>query len=63
MALAGRAFQAYAEWRRKQRDRGARRILADFLIGAHASANGYRLLTLDDGLYRAAFPALAIETF
>jgi predicted nucleic acid-binding protein len=60
--LAGRAFQAYAERRRKQRDRGARRILADFLIGAHASANGYRLLTLDDGLYRAAFPALAIET-
>jgi len=61
--LAGRAFQAYAERRRKQRDRGALRILADFLIGAHASANGYRLLTLDDGLYREAFPALAIETF
>jgi len=61
--LAGRAFQAYAERRRKQRDRGARRILADFLIGAHASANGYRLLTLDDALYRAAFPELAIESF
>lgn len=61
--LAGRAFQAYAERRRKQRDRGARRILADFIIGAHAVANGFRLLTLDDGLYRAAFPTLAIETF
>lgn len=61
--LAGRAFQAYAERRRKQRDAGARRILADFIIGAHAVANGFRLLTLDDRLYRAAFPTLAIETF
>ena len=61
--LAGRAFQAYAERRRKQRDAGARRILADFVIGAHASANGCRLLTLDDRLYRSSFPTLAIETF
>jgi predicted nucleic acid-binding protein len=61
--LAGRAFQAYAERRRKQRDRGTRRILADFIIGAHALANRFRLLTLDEGLYRVAFPALSIETF
>jgi AbrB family looped-hinge helix DNA binding protein len=61
--LAGRAFQGYAERRRKQRDKAARRILADFIIGAHAFANGFRLLTLDEGLYRAAFPSLAIETF
>jgi predicted nucleic acid-binding protein len=61
--LAGRAFQTYAERRRKQHDKGARRILADFIIGAHAFANGFRLLTLDEGLYRAAFPNLAIETF
>ncbi len=60
---AGRAFQAYAERRRRQRDRGARRILADFLIGAHALTNGCRLLTLDDRLYRTAFPKLSIETF
>lgn len=53
--LAGRAFQAYAERRRKQ--------LADFIIGAHAFTNGFRLLTLDERLYRAAFPSLAIETF
>jgi predicted nucleic acid-binding protein len=59
---AGRAFQSYAERRRKQRDPGARRILADFLIGAHAHARGFRLLTLDEGLYRAAFPTLTIET-
>jgi len=60
---AGRAFQAYAQRRRKQRDSGTRRILADFLIGAHALSNGYRLLTLDDRLYRASFPTLVIETF
>jgi predicted nucleic acid-binding protein len=60
---AGRAFRAYAERRRSQRDRGARRILADFLIGAHAAENGFRLLTLDDRLYRISFPAITIETF
>jgi len=61
--LAGRTFQAYAERRRKQRDAGARRILADFVIGAHAVSNGCRLLTLDDRLYRSSFPTLAVETF
>ncbi|MGB8469421.1 MAG: hypothetical protein WCD71_04610, partial [Candidatus Sulfotelmatobacter sp.] len=60
--LAGRAFQAYAGRRRKPGDRGTRRQLVDFLIGAHASIRGYRLLSLDERLYRAAFPALKIET-
>jgi predicted nucleic acid-binding protein len=59
---AGRAFQSYAARRRKQRDPGARRILADFLIGAHAHTRGYRLLTLDEHLYKAAFPTLTVET-
>jgi predicted nucleic acid-binding protein len=58
---AGRAFQAYAERRRQQRDHGTRRILADFLIGAHAHVRGYRLLSLDERLYRAAFPTLKID--
>src|SRR5271170_706925 len=44
---AGRAFQKYAARRRTQRDPGPRRILADFLIGAHALESGYSLLTLD----------------
>ena len=57
---AGRAFQAYAGRRRKQSGHGPRRILADFLIGAHALHGGHRLLTLDDHLYRAAFPALTV---
>lgn len=59
---AGRAFQAYAKRRRRQRDAGPRRILADFLIGAHALKRGCRFLTLDEGLYRAAFPRLEIHT-
>ena len=59
---AGRAFQAYAERRRKQRVSEPRRILADFLIGAHAEAHNYRLLTLDERVYRVAFPMLAIES-
>jgi predicted nucleic acid-binding protein len=59
---AGRAFQAYVARRRKQRELASRRILADFLIGAHALQNGFGLLTLDDRLYRAAFPRLSIVT-
>lgn len=59
---AGRAFQAYAARRKKQRDPGPRRILADFLIGAHALKRGYRLLTLDEHLYHAAFASLIVVT-
>ncbi|HLY61813.1 MAG TPA: PIN domain-containing protein [Terriglobia bacterium] len=57
---AGRAFQTYAARRRKSRVWGPHCILADFLIGAHASEGDCRLLTLDDRLYRAAFPHLRI---
>jgi hypothetical protein len=59
---AGRAFQQYVARRRTHHDGGPRRILADFVIGAHALHNHFRLLTLDDRLYRAAFPRLTIVT-
>ncbi len=62
LRVAGAAFQGYAGRRRKQKGEEPRRILADFLIGAHAAVNGYRLLTLDAGMYRAAFPRLGIVT-
>lgn len=55
---AGLAFQGYAARRKKQKGTEPKRILADFLIGAHAQVNGYKLLTLDAGLYRASFPKL-----
>lgn len=58
--MAGRAFQNYARRRRRQKTSGPRRILADFVIGAHALQRGHRLLTLDHGIYRAAFPQLRI---
>ncbi len=57
---AGSAFQKYAARRRRQKSGDPRRILTDFYIGAHALENGYSLLTLDDGIYRAAFPKLRI---
>jgi len=60
--LAGQAFQGYATRRRRQREIGPRRILADFVIGAYAVRHNYSLLTLNEGLYRAAFPALRIVT-
>jgi len=59
---AGTAYQAYVARRRKQKDADVRRILADFVIGAHALVRGYKLLTLDAGVYAASFPRLAIVT-
>jgi len=57
---AGLAFRSYSARRRGEREAGPRRILADFLIGSHAAHNGFALLTLDDRLFRAAFPRLSI---
>ncbi|MGC2110453.1 MAG: type II toxin-antitoxin system VapC family toxin [Candidatus Korobacteraceae bacterium] len=57
---AGEAFRTYASRRRKQGDLGPRRILADFVIGAHAFISGYLLLTFDTKLYSAAFPGLRL---
>ena len=63
--LAGRAYGGYIERRRSQRnsqqsDEGPRRILADFIIGAHASYHQTQLLTFDQKVYRAAFPKLTV---
>jgi predicted nucleic acid-binding protein len=57
---AGAAFQKYAARRQRQNAAHPRRILTDFYIGAHALVNGYDLLTLDAGIYRASFPTLTI---
>jgi predicted nucleic acid-binding protein len=57
---AGLAFQGYAARRKRQKGTEPRRILTDFLVGAHATVNGYKLLTLDAGLYRVSFPRLEL---
>lgn len=59
---AGVAFQRYADRRRKYGEPGSRRILTDFLIGAHAMHKASQLLTLDNRIYKAAFPRLSVVT-
>jgi predicted nucleic acid-binding protein len=53
--LAGRVHLSYRE-----RGGSKQRTLPDFLIGAHASAKGYRILTRDAARYRSYFPSLEI---
>ena len=58
---AALAYRGYAERRRRQRDDpGPRRILTDFIVGAHAVHFATALLTFDQALYRAAFPSLTL---
>jgi predicted nucleic acid-binding protein len=53
--LAGRAHLSYRECGGSKH-----RTLPDFLIGAHASAKGYRILTRDAARYRTYFPSVEI---
>jgi predicted nucleic acid-binding protein len=57
---AGRAYKGYVLRRRSASGVLPRRLLTDFLIGAHALVRGYSLLTFDQRLYAAAFPSLTI---
>jgi predicted nucleic acid-binding protein len=59
---AGAAFQEYAARRKKHEGGGPRRLLADFVIGAHAQESGFKLLSADPGVYKRSFPRLALET-
>ena len=56
-----RVSRSYFEVTPKQQQSPPRRILADFLIGAHAMQRDYTLLTLDQRVYSKSFPKLRLE--
>ena len=51
-------FAKYAMRRRASRGGRAKRLLADFIVGAHALLRSDRLLTLDRSRYPRDFPEL-----
>ena len=53
--LAGLAFRSY-----RQRGGTKTGVLLDFFIGAHAQAEGYKLLTRDAGRYKTYFPKIKL---
>jgi predicted nucleic acid-binding protein len=55
------AYAAYATRRRESAGGEPKRLLVDFLVGAHAHEHADRLLTLDPQRYRSAFGDLRIE--
>jgi predicted nucleic acid-binding protein len=55
-----RRFGRYAERRRRSNGVLAKRLLADFVVGAHALYATDRLLTLDLSRYKADFPSLKL---
>lgn len=58
--LAAETFATCARQRRAPSGGQPKRFLADFLVGAHATLEADRLVTLDAGRYRNDFPRLAI---
>jgi predicted nucleic acid-binding protein len=59
-AEAGSRFASYAARRRQSSGTAPKRLLADFLIGAHALVQADRLMTLDPSRYRQDFPEVPL---
>ena len=59
---AGIAFQSYVVRRLTDKREFPRRILTDFLVGAHTAIRGYTLLTVDKRLYEVSFPGISIRS-
>jgi predicted nucleic acid-binding protein len=53
-------FANYAKRRRKTAKDQPRRLLADFLIGAHAQFRADRLMTMDRAFFERNFPELRL---
>ncbi len=62
-AEAGRRFANYAARRRKSKAESPKRLIADFLVGAHALMQADRLMTLDPSRYQQDFPELHLHQF
>jgi predicted nucleic acid-binding protein len=58
--LAGLRYAKYVERRRKSPREFVRRLLADYIIGAHALLAADRLMTLDRARYQRDFPELKL---
>jgi hypothetical protein len=59
---AGVAFQGYVKRRLADGKELPRRILTDFLVGAHAVIRGYTLLTVDKRLYKVSFSGIRVQS-
>jgi predicted nucleic acid-binding protein len=58
--LAGSRFAQHTHRRRRSIREGPRRLIADFVIGAHALVYADRLLTFDATVYQQDFPELRL---
>lgn len=57
---AGLRYAIYAQRRRRSGGGEPKRLLVDFLVGAHALCRADRLLTIDQSRYRQDFPELKL---
>ena len=57
---AGRRYSKYAARRRRAAAQESKRLLADFIVGAHALVQADRFMTLDTGRYKRDFPELKL---
>jgi hypothetical protein len=58
---AARRFASYANRHRGSGGQNPKRLLVDFIVGAHALLSADRFLTLDPGRYRQDFPELRLN--
>ena len=59
-AEAGKRYAVYAERKRRATGEFPKRLLADFVVGAHALLHADRLMTTDVRRYHTYFPELVL---